>query len=121
VYLAINNNLGVLSAVGIRTVFDRATELLGVNPADTFKDKLDHLEAKGLISVDEKRALGVLVDAGSAAAHRGWRPKSAEVDGLMLILESFLHRNFIASQAIDNIAKAVPAKPPRPKKPAKKK
>ncbi|WP_353429023.1 hypothetical protein [Paracoccus denitrificans] len=36
VYTALSNNLGVLAAIGMRTVFDRASELLGVDPALPF-------------------------------------------------------------------------------------
>ena len=71
-YAAINADLGVLAAIGVRTVFDRSSELLGVDPELRFGRKLDELVAQGRIGSDERRTLSVLIDAGSAAAHRGW-------------------------------------------------
>jgi hypothetical protein len=69
-YAALNSDLPVLSAIGARTVFDRASELLGVHPALGFDKKLDDLVTNGKIGSDEKAHLNVLIEAGSAAAHR---------------------------------------------------
>ena len=54
----------------MRTAFDRASELLGVNPAKTFAEKLTDLVSRGHIGSSEKDTLDTLTDAGSAAAHR---------------------------------------------------
>ena len=75
-YTALDNDLRVLAAIAARTVFDRASQLLGVDPAIGFKEKLDSLGADGKIGVHEEEILQVLVDAGSAAAHRGWPSES---------------------------------------------
>ncbi len=50
VYGVLNAELRVLAAVAARTVFDRASELLGVDPATTFAEKLDELTKQGKIS-----------------------------------------------------------------------
>lgn len=71
VYSALENDLSVLAAIGIRTVFDRASELLGVDPSKSFANKLAELESLGKIGSDQRQTLEVLTDAGSAAAHRG--------------------------------------------------
>ena len=94
-YVALDNDLRVLAAIAARTVFDSASELLRVDPAMRFEEKLDRLGADGRISLDEKNILQVLVDAGSAAAHRGWRPKADELSTMVDVVESFLHRSFV--------------------------
>ena len=68
-YSALDNDLRVLAAIAARTIFDRASELLGIDPAGTFKEKLNSLGANGKISIDEESTLEILVDAGSAASH----------------------------------------------------
>jgi hypothetical protein len=68
-YVALDSDLRVLAAIGARTAFDRASELLGVEPALRFEEKLFKLGADGKISINEEETLQVLVDAGSAAAH----------------------------------------------------
>ena len=42
-YAALDNDLRVLAAIAARTVFDRASELLGVDPVTRFKEKLNRL------------------------------------------------------------------------------
>jgi hypothetical protein len=116
-YTALDNDLRVVSAIAARTVFDRASELLGIDPAVSFQEKLDSLGAYGKISIDEEGTLDVLVDAGSAAAHRGWRPKPEELNTMVDVVESFLHRSLILG---DGIAKLKAAVPPKPKRKSRK-
>jgi len=49
----------------------------------------------GRVGVSERQHLEVLTEAGSAAAHRGWRPEIEELNTLMTILEQFLYRSFL--------------------------
>src|SRR3954452_18737735 len=69
-YTALDNDAPVLAAIGLRTVFDRTSEKLGVDPALGFGEKLDVLLNRGKIGESEKETLEVLTDAGGAAAHR---------------------------------------------------
>lgn len=112
-YAALDNDLRVVSAIAARTVFDRVSELLGIDPSITFQKKLDRLGADGKISIDEKHTLEVLVDAGNAAAHRGWRPKPEELSTMIDVVESFLQRSFIVGDQIEKLKAAVPPKPRR--------
>src|SRR5262249_19713227 len=102
------NNLDVLTAIAIRTVFDRASEAFGVDPAATFQKKLSQLQDLGKIGETERTSLTVLVDAGSAAAHRGWRPTSEQLDRLVSIIESFLLRNFVLNRAGEVLKSSIP-------------
>lgn len=52
----------------------------------------------------------MLIDAGSAAAHRGWRPKSEELNTLVSLVESFFHRTFVLGDAAKKLKEAVPPK-----------
>ena len=110
-YTALDNDLRVLAAIAARTVFDRASQLLGVNPAIGFKEKLNSLGANGRISFHEEEILQVLVDAGSAAAHRGWRPSVDELNTMVDVVESFLHRSFVVGDGIEKLKASVPARP----------
>lgn len=115
-YTALNNDLRVLAAIGARTAFDRSSELLKVDTALTFTEKLDKLVEIGKVGRDERDTLEVLVDAGSAAAHRGWLPKPAELYTMMTIVEAFLYRAFILDDGIQKLKAAVPPKPKRQKR-----
>ena len=115
-YAALDNDLRVLAAIAARTVFDRASELLGVDPAMGFEEKLDKLSYDGKISFDEEKILQVLVDAGSAAAQdRGWRPKADALSTMVDVVESFLHRSFVLGDGIEKLKASVPTRPKRDK------
>ncbi|MGJ0505784.1 MAG: DUF4145 domain-containing protein [Methylocystis sp.] len=116
-YAALNNDLRVLAAIGARTSFDRASELLGVDSRLPFDQKLDRLVELGKVGKEERDTLDVLVDAGSAAAHRAWMPSSDEVTTIMEIVEAFLHRSFVLGDNLSKLKAGVPPKPARSKKP----
>jgi hypothetical protein len=76
-YTALDNDAPVLAAMGLRTVFDRTSEKLGVDAAFGFAEKLDLLLKMGKIGQSEKGTLEVLTDAGGAAAHRRTKLRSS--------------------------------------------
>ena len=115
VYGALNADLRVPAAIAARTTFDRATELLAIDPAISFEEKLNLLVKNGKISEDEKVSLGILTDAGNAAAHRGWRPKPNELVVIISLLETFLHRSFVLDKAVHELKKRIPIKQKRQK------
>lgn len=114
VYAALDTDLRVLAAIGIRTSFDRASELLGIEPDLSFQAKLRALEGSGHIGANEKEILDALTDAGSAAAHRGWRPSTEELNTMMEIIESFLHRSFVLGHEARKLKRTVPRRLPKP-------
>lgn len=112
-YVASDNHANILTAIALRTALDRATECLGIDPAKTFDEKLNELRDGGWIGQTERDILGVVTDAGNAAAHRGWEPDNQEVAQLVSSMEVFLHRAFIVGQAALGIRGSIPAKPRR--------
>jgi hypothetical protein len=114
-YVAYDNQAYILTAVGLRTALDRGTEVLGIDPAKTFDQKLAELQAGGWIGATEHDILGVITDAGSAAAHRGWSPDPHEVAQLLNAMEVFLQRAFIVGKKALGIKASIPPKPPRKK------
>ncbi len=103
------------SAIGLRTALDRATEVLGVDPAITFAEKLDALVEGGWIGQTEKEILYVVTDAGNAAAHRGWAPDSHEIADLLTALSLFLQKAFIVGKKALSVKSTIPGKPKRRK------
>jgi hypothetical protein len=117
-YLAHDNRSYILTAIGLRTALDRATEVLRIDPALTFAKKLTALKDGGWIGDTEKDILGVVTDAGNAAAHRGWEPDSSEIAQLLSAMDVFLQRAFIVGQKALGIKNSIPDKPRRQKGPA---
>jgi uncharacterized small protein (DUF1192 family) len=50
----------------------------------------------------------VVCDAGSAAAHRGWQPSANELDTVMSIVETFIHRKFILESEVKRLKAQIP-------------
>lgn len=118
VYTALNAGLHVVTAMGIRTIFDRATELLEVDPGLPFAAKLERLLSDGRIGPGEHSILSVLTEAGSAAAHRAWRPDAEQLELLMEVIEHFVYRVFILGPAAAKLREHIPSRPGRSAKPS---
>ena len=118
VYKALNSGLPLFSVIGVRTLLDRATEVLQIDPAKTFAEKLSDLEAGGFIGQTEKDILSITIDAGSAAAHRGWKPSDEQLALLLDTIEGFLYRVFILRDDVTKLKAAIPPKPKRQPKAA---
>jgi hypothetical protein len=110
VYVALDNDLRVLAAIGLRTAFDRASELLGIDPDKTFAEKLNQLVQHGHIGLTEKGSLDVLTDAGGAAAHRGWSPDPSQLDTLSSIMEQFVYRTFVLKAEAEKLKTSIPSR-----------
>ena len=108
VYTALKSNLRVLAAIGMRTVFDRASGLLNIDTNRTFDDKLKDLKDNDYITENDRKALHLLVDAGSAAVHRGWRPEPKSLNQMMDILETFLQRAFFQENIGNELENEIP-------------
>jgi hypothetical protein len=119
-YGALDNDLTILAAIGIRTSFDIASELLGIAPELRFQEKLKELVNLGHIGTVDKEHLDALIDAGSASAHRGWQPTTEDLNTMMEVLENFLHASFVAPKKQkhlqDKVSKMRKTVPQRSKK-----
>ncbi|WP_028035027.1 DUF4145 domain-containing protein [Chelativorans sp. J32] len=120
VYGALDAGLNTLAAIGVRTSFDIAAELIGVSSEKTFEEKLTTLVENGHIRDAERGHLALLIDAGSASAHRGWKSTFQDLGALMDILEGAIHEWFvapvkrqIAAERVLEIKGKVPPRTPR--------
>jgi len=124
-YGALDHDLNVLASIGIRTSFDIVSEVLKVDPAKRFEQKVADLVDKGFIKEAEKDHINILVDAGSASAHRGWKPRVTDLDALMDILEDFIFNSLVLPSRkkarAARIAKVKEKVPPKQKVAAKPK
>lgn len=125
-YVALDNDLVRLASAGVRTAFDIASELLGVNADLPFKEKLDELVASSRINAVDRERLEALTEAGSASMHRGWLPTPSDLSTMVDILEHFVHRTFVApaleqklTEKSASLRRTVPARKPRKAKKGK--
>jgi hypothetical protein len=75
---------------------------------------VQRLKELGFVGETEAADLAVVTNAGSAAAHRGWRPEPEEFERLLSTLERFLERTIVNRKSVAGIA--IPSAHPRPKR-----
>jgi hypothetical protein len=114
VYQARQHKLQRLLVMGIRTILDLLI-LETVGDVGPFETKLDALEAKGLIGAMDKQTIATVIDAGSAALHRGYRPPEEVLYYALSALENVLRQVYVVQPTTEYIRKLIPPKPPRKK------
>jgi len=108
IYTALDHELHILAAIGIRTALDSATALLRIDQALPFAVKLEQLLENGKIGPDEKRQLELLTNAGNAAVHRQWFPEPEQLNAMMDIIESFIYRALVLPAFTSKLKKGIP-------------
>ena len=73
-----------------------------------FKAKIDLMKDEGFIGDTEKDILTVIVDAGSASAHRALSPKPDILETIIDTVENFLQRQFILRRGVEGVQAATP-------------
>lgn len=119
-YQAYEHGAFILASVGLRTAFDRATEVLKIDPELTLKEKVALLLDGGYIGETESKTLEVVTDAGSAAAHRAWAPTNNEFHTLLTTLEHFIQRTIVTGKSVLDIADSIPKRAVKKRKPKQK-
>lgn len=109
IYSALHANSRRLALMGARTVVDMLL-MDKVGDLGTFSEKLAQLEGHGFVGRKNREFLGAALDAGNAAAHRGYQPKKEHLDHVMDIVENLLQAVYILEEAADELKKSTPAR-----------
>lgn len=109
-YGCLDARLLVPAAVAGRTAFDVATQELDIDSSLGFAEKLNALVTQGHISNRERDNLNALIEAGSAAAHRGWEPTINELLMIAGILEAFIERTFVQKDQPEVMLARIPSR-----------
>jgi hypothetical protein len=107
VYRALADDSRTLAAMGARTLVDMVI-LEKVGDRGTFAQKLQALEGQGLIGRLHREQLEAALDAGSAAAHRGFAPSAKTLGQVMDIVENLLQAVYVLSRAASELKKGTP-------------
>ncbi len=112
VYGALRNGSSRLVAMGVRSLID-AVARDNVGDRGSFEESLRALKDAGLISETEKEILDVVVDAGSAAIHRGFRPNGGLIGPLLDAAERLINHVYISGPMLREAKKNIPPRPER--------
>jgi hypothetical protein len=118
VYVALERDIRALAAMGIRTLIDQfATRTVGdVGP---FTRKLEALEDAGILGMEDRKRLAVVIDAGSAAAHRGLRPTPRALRHMMESVEHLLWGQLAGRASTRELRRAIPRRRRARRRPAR--
>lgn len=110
IYNSLDADTSALPLMGARALLDMVF-VDKIGDVRSFPEKLKKLESQGFISQRNREILDAALDAGSAAAHRGYAPKRADVHAVMDIVENLLQAIYVLDKAAVEIKKSTPARP----------
>ncbi len=112
IYRSLDADTRALPMMGARAVLDRVI-VDTIGDVGSFEQKMEKLEAGRHISAKGREILDAALDAGNAAAHRGYAPTVKQVHSVMDIVENLVHSTYV----LERVAKEVKTDtPPRPSK-----
>jgi hypothetical protein len=98
-----------LATFGSRTLIDRLI-VLTVGDKGNFARGLAALQDEGKLSKHERDILEPIVQAGHAAAHRGWAPTKEQLAIILDTVEGLIHRLLVLPKLSEELEEAVPGR-----------
>lgn len=108
VYTAYEHKSLILASIGLRTAFDRTTEVIGIRSDLPLNKKVEAVFDLGHVSQKERNQLSIVADAGNAAAHRGWKPDESTFESLLRVTEKFIHKMVLEDNKVEEIGEQIP-------------
>lgn len=107
IYKSLQTGSHYLATFGSRTLIDRLIVLI-VGDKGNFPKGLQALQDQGMLSQHERDILNPVVDAGNAAAHRGWAPSKEQLAIILDTVEGLIHRLLVLPKMAEELEEAVP-------------
>jgi len=111
-YWALAAGCPSLATMGARTVLDLVF-LKVVGDVGPFWAKLEAMQSSGYISRRQREHLERVLDAGNAAAHRGFAPSADLVNQMMDIVEHLLQTVYVLKHSARRLKRETPRRRPR--------
>ncbi|MDA4846144.1 DUF5655 domain-containing protein [Hoeflea poritis] len=108
-YKSLQTESHYLATFGSRTLLDRLI-VLTVGDKGNFQSGLKALRESGKISQHEHEIIKPVVQAGNAAAHRGWAPSKEQLTTILDTVEGLIHRLLVLPKLAEELEEAVPAR-----------
>ena len=116
VYSAANDQQIRLLSMGVRAALDHVmTKILGADIGG-FEKKLDEMVVQGHLTKKQRDNMGIVVDAGSASTHRGYKPARQLLDEMVAVMENIIRDHYITGPMLNTAKMHIPPRPPLQKK-----
>lgn len=109
IYKSLQTESLYLAAFGSRTLMDRLI-VLTVGDKGNFQKGLKALQDQGMLSQHERDILKPIIEAGHAAAHRGWAPNKGQISTILDTVEGLIHRLLVLPKLSEELDDAVPTR-----------
>jgi hypothetical protein len=111
-YLAANDHQVRLLATGVRSALDYVmTKIVG--DVGDFPAKLRAMVNAGHLTQKQSEMLDTVIDTGSAAAHRGFKPPKELLQEMMQVMETVIRDHYLTGPLLIQMKSLVPPRPPR--------
>lgn len=113
VYLATNDQQIRLLAMGVRSVLDHVMTLILGGDIGEFGQKLKAMVEKNHLTEKQAENISIVIDAGSASTHRGFKPPHDLVEEMVVVMENIVREHYITGPMLKTAKKMIPPRPPR--------
>lgn len=100
VYTALQYGLHYVATVGIRTALDMVI-VDKVKDLETNREKYAALLKKQIVTEEQLELIKTAIEAGDAAAHRGYKPSQEDLKHLVVITEAIIEKLYLAKKKED--------------------
>ncbi|MBN9007421.1 MAG: hypothetical protein J0H40_18650 [Rhizobiales bacterium] len=113
IYSAANPQQVRLLSVGVRTALDHLMIKMLGGDFGSFEQKLDEMVTTGHLTSSQRDDLAIVVDAGSASSHRGFKPPRELLEGMLMVMEGLVRDYYVTGPMLKTAKASIPPKPPR--------
>jgi hypothetical protein len=115
VYSAANDDQAKLLSMGIRASLDHLMSKMIGGDVGGFEQKLSEMVKQDHLTKSQKESLEVVIDAGSASSHRGYRPSKELIVTMLMTMEGLIQNHYITGPMLATAKAHIPPRPPRHK------
>lgn len=116
VYSAANDEQLRLLSMGTRTALDHAMTVILQGDFGSFEEKLSEMVSQGHLTNSQRESLEIVIDAGSASSHRGFRPPQQLIQAMLMTVEGIVQNHYITGPMLKTARAHIPPRPPRQKR-----
>ena len=112
VYGALHAKAPCCAMMGARTLVELVLIQVVGSDKGSFRSNLSAAVQTGHLTQNSKKVLESAIDAGSAAAHRGFAPNEQQIADVLDIVEHLLQGTYSLERTSDRLKKVIPPRAP---------
>ena len=111
IYSATNERQSRLLSMGIRAALDHMMTIALNGDVGNFQNKLDKMVEEGNLTKNQADNIKIVIDAGSASSHRGFKPPRELIEEMVIVMESLLREHYVTGPMLKTARHKIPPRP----------